>query len=61
MAGIFDEVMDGINAKEKTIDPGTTTQAGATTTTEQTTNQKTPQLHSYHDDFKKTFGEKKNG
>jgi len=54
MAGIFDEVMDSINAKEKTTD------SGATTTTEQTTNQKAPQLHSYHDDFKKAFGEKKN-
>jgi hypothetical protein len=58
MAGIFDEVMDSINAKEKTTETPTTPQAGATTTTEQATNQKAPQLHNYHEDFKKTFGEK---
>jgi len=58
MAGILDEIMDGLNAKE--------TPAAETETKEETAPQeKTPQasaekgLHEYSDQFKEKYGERK--
>ncbi|MDR2942456.1 MAG: hypothetical protein LBV17_07695 [Treponema sp.] len=65
MAGILDEVMDGIAAKEKqgeqtntstTIQTQTTTQD--TKQTNQTTGETKP-MNTYSDDFKNKYGDKK--
>jgi hypothetical protein len=64
MAGILDEVMDGITAKEKT---GQTTpaQQPATQPTQPEQEKPTTQpagekpMNAYHDDFKKRYGDKK--
>jgi len=63
MAGIFDEVMDGINAREKK--DGTTPATPPATPPAQPPAQ-TPApaegtekpLHTYSDDFKKEYGDK---
>jgi hypothetical protein len=47
MAGIFDEVMEGIAAKEKDAPQDGQAKNGA------------KPMNTYSDDFKKTYGEKK--
>ena len=60
MAGIFDEVMDGINAKEpKAGTTPTTTPAAAPAEKDQTsTTSPDKALHSYSDAFNKKYGKK---
>jgi len=64
MAGIFDDVLDGIAAKEKqaqTTTP-TTPQAPATTPTHEQTPTATSEakpLHTYSDQFNDKYGKRK--
>jgi len=61
MAGILDEVMDGIAAKEKT-NPETNKQPEPQKQTEQTPPKKETggnPMNAYHDQFKEKYGEKK--
>ncbi|MDR1588251.1 MAG: hypothetical protein LBS57_12410 [Treponema sp.] len=57
MAGIFDEVMDGIAAKEKQAPPPATTPAAGEQTPPPAGEQK--ELYGYSDDFKAKYGEHK--
>jgi hypothetical protein len=59
MAGIFDEVMDGIAAKEKQAPPPAAPPATTTPPPEapEAGEQKGP--HGYSDDFKAKYGERK--
>ena len=61
MAGIFDEVMEGINAKEGQTKPAVANNATAQTETKPAAPAASvdKSLHSYSDEFKDKYGEKK--
>ena len=65
MAGIFDEVMDGIAAREKQTPPATTPPAPPPAPPPAAGGQTTPPnaedkgMHQYADAFKEKYGERK--
>ena len=60
MAGIFDEVMDGINARENQAPPATPPVPPAGTPPAATpTEGEQKGLHEYSQDFKAKYGERK--
>jgi hypothetical protein len=65
MAGILDEVMDGIAAKEKEgqtppATTPTTQETPATSPEHKQTQGETKPMNTYSDDFKNKYGDKKN-